>query len=145
MEVYEQINLLIEEKGLTKREFSKRLIALEPKSKRTGEIMSEKAVYAYLSGASVINANLIPYIADVLQISEQSLFVDDEKTRLRLLKYILQSATKQEKSTIEEFYFQKITPEQYTNIISLLPYASESILKKMEQALLEMRAISEKI
>jgi len=53
MEVHNQINLLIEERNLTKREFAKKLIALEPKSKRTGEIMSEKTVYAYLSGAVI--------------------------------------------------------------------------------------------
>ena len=74
MEVYEQINLIIEEKNLTKKEFAQRLLALEPRSKRTGETMSEKAVYAYLSGKSVINADLIPYIAEALDIPEQALF-----------------------------------------------------------------------
>jgi transcriptional regulator with XRE-family HTH domain len=145
MEVYEQINLLIKEKNLTKREFAKRLIALEPKSKRTGEIISEKAIYAYLSGASVINANLIPYIADVLQVSEQSLFIDDTKTRNRLLKYLLQSLSTEERKTIEKFYIEKIALKQHANIISLLSYASEPILKKIEKILLNMKSISEKI
>jgi len=145
MEVYEQINLLIEEKGLTKREFAKRLIALEPKSKRTGETMSEKAVYAYLSGKSVINADLIPYIADTLQVSEQSLFVEDEKTRVRLIKYLLESLSDKEKKIIEKFYIDALMPERYGDIVTLLPYASQSILEKIEQSLLEMKSISEKI
>ncbi len=145
MEVYEQINLLIEEKGLTKREFAKRLIALEPKSKRTGETMSEKAVYAYLSGKSVINADLIPYIADTLQVSEQSLFVENEKTRVRLIKYLLESLSDKEKKVIEKFYIDALMPERYGDIVTLLPYASQSILEKIEQSLLEMKSISEKI
>ena len=145
MEVYEQINLLIEEKGLTKREFAKRLIALEPKSKRTGETMSEKAVYAYLSGKSVINADLIPYIADTLQVSEQSLFVENEKTRVRLIKHLLESLSDKEKKVIEKFYVDALMPERYGDIVTLLPYASQSILEKIEQSLLEMKSISEKI
>ena len=145
MEVHEQINLLIEEKGLTKREFAKRLIALEPKSKRTGETMSEKAVYAYLSGKSVINADLIPYIADTLQVSEQSLFVENEKTRVRLLKHLLESLSDKEKKVIEKFYIDALMPERYGDIVTLLPYASQSILEKIEQSLLEMKSISEKI
>ena len=145
MAVYEQINLLIEEKGFTKRKFAKRLIALEPRSKRTGETMSEKAVYAYLSGKSVINADLIPYIADTLQVSEQSLFTEDTNTRVRLIKHLLKSLSDKEKKIIENYFIDALMPEQYKNIVTLLPYASESILKKMEQTLLEMKSISEKI
>jgi len=145
MAVYEQINLLLEEKGLTKREFAKRLIALEPKSKRTGETMSEKAVYAYLSGASVINADLIPYIADTLQVSEQFLFGEDEKIRVRLIKHLLKSLSDKEKKVIEKLYIEVLMPERYGDIVNLLPYASQSILEKIEQSLLEMKSISEKI
>ena len=143
--MYEQINLLIEEKGLTKRAFVKRLISLEPKSKRTGETMSEKAVYAYLSGKSVINADLIPYIADTLQVSEQSLFTEDEKTRARQIKHILESLSDKEKKVVEKFYVDTLMPVRYGDIVTLLPYASQSILEKIEQSLLEMKSISEKI
>ena len=145
MEVHEQINLLLEEKVLTKREFAKRLLALEPKSKRTGETMSEKAVYAYLSGASVINADLIPYIANTLQVSEQSLFIENEKTRVRLIKHLLESFSDKEKKVIEKLYIDELMPEHYGDIVTLLPYASQSILEKIEQSLLEMKSISEKI
>ena len=55
MELYNKINLILKEKKLTKKEFAKRLVALEPKSSRTGEIISEKIVYFYLSGKTVIN------------------------------------------------------------------------------------------
>ncbi len=145
MEVYEQINLILEERNTTKREFAKRLISLEPKSKRTGETIREKAVYSYLNGKSVINADLIPYIADALQISEQSLFEDNEKVRGRLIRFLLASANNTEKKIIKEFYLTTLKPESYGNIIDLLPYASPSILEKIERTLLEMKSISEKI
>ena len=144
MEVYERINLLIQEKSITKRDFARLLISLEPKSKRTGEIMSEKAVYAYLSGASVINSDLIPYIAEALDVSEQSLFSDDAKTRKRLLKYLLESLSKEEKKTIEKFYIDNLIPAPYREIIELLPHASESLLTRVRHSLLEMKKISEK-
>ena len=145
MEVYEQINLILEEKGTSKREFARRLIDLEPKSKRTGETMSEKAVYAYLSGKSVINADLIPYIADALQISEQSLFVENAKERARLIRYLLASASDIEIKMIGKFYLGTLKPESYGNIIELLPYASPSILDKIERSLLEMKSIAERM
>jgi len=130
MEVYERINLLIEEKGLTKREFARRLIALEPKSKRTGETMSEKAVYAYLSGKSVIDADLVPYIAEALQVAEQSLFEENEKVRGRLVRHLLESLSEKEEAVVAKFYLETLVPEHYRSIIKLLPYASESILKR---------------
>ena len=145
MAVHEQINLVIEEKGFTKREFAKRLITLEPKSKRTGEVMSEKAVYAYLSGKSVIDADLIPYIADALQVSEQSLFTENEKIRTRHIRYLLDSLRDKEKHVIEKFYIDTLLSKQYGSIVELLPYASESMLKKMEQSLLDMKSISERM
>ena len=145
MEVCERINLLIEEKGLTKREFAKRLIALEPKSKRTGETMGEKAVYAYLSGKSVIDANLVSYMAEALHVSEQSLFEENEKVRARLIRYLLESLSDTEKEILRQFCLKKIIPERYSSIIQLLPYASESILRKIEQTLLEMKSIGEKM
>lgn len=145
MELYERINLLIEEKKITKREFAKRLISLEPKSKRTGETMSEKAVYAYLSGKSVIDANLVPYIAEALQVSEQSLFEETEKVRARLIRHLLGSLSDREKREMKDFYTESLLPERYGNIVKLLPYASESLLNRVEQSLLEMKSISERV
>ena len=131
MEVYEKINLIIQEKGLTKREFAKRLIALEPKSNRTGEVMSEKTVYAYLNGKATINANLIPYIAEALDIAEQELFVDTKRNRIRYLKYILKDPSNEEisviKSHLKKDNLQKIEKE----LIELLPYIPKIMLEKL--------------
>ncbi len=42
MEVYENINTILKNKGETKRWFAKRLLELEPRLERTGETPTEK-------------------------------------------------------------------------------------------------------
>jgi hypothetical protein len=77
MEVFEVINNILNENNMTKREFAQKLIALEPKSNQTGEIISENIVYSHLSGHTAIKTYLIPYISDVLGIPEQFLFEEN--------------------------------------------------------------------
>ncbi len=77
MDIAHKINYLIQEKGMTKREFAQRLAALEPRLKRTGTIPSEQTIYGYLNGKREIKVELIPYIADVLGVKEQELFSED--------------------------------------------------------------------
>ncbi|PUE67664.1 hypothetical protein [Arcobacter lacus] len=89
MEIYEKINLLLKEKSLNKKNFAIKLIALEPKLKSTGEIPTIKAIYAYLSGDIALKVELLPYIAEVLEIPEQILFDDSSRTRKIYLKHIL--------------------------------------------------------
>ena len=86
MEVYEKINLLIQEKKLSKKDFSDKLRNLEPKLNSTLEIPSEKSIYAYLNGRIGIKIELIPYIAEVLEIPEQLLFDNSSRTRKIYLK-----------------------------------------------------------
>jgi len=49
MEIYERINELLIIKKMTKREFARKLINLQPISNRTGEVISESIIYSYLS------------------------------------------------------------------------------------------------
>ena len=77
MDIAHKINYLIQEKGMTKREFAHKLAALEPRLKRTGTVPSEQTIYGYLNGKREIKVELIPYIADVLGIKEQELFSED--------------------------------------------------------------------
>ena len=77
MDIAHKINYLIQEKGMTKREFAQRLAALEPRLKRTGTVPSEQTIYGYLNGKREIKVKLIPYIADVLGVKEQELFSED--------------------------------------------------------------------
>jgi transcriptional regulator with XRE-family HTH domain len=74
MEVWEKINYLLEEKKISKQEFAAKLIALEPKLKRTSEIPSIPTVLGYLYGKREIKIELIPYIAEVLGVDEGELF-----------------------------------------------------------------------
>lgn len=76
MEVYEKINLLLQEKGISKRDFVIRLRNLEPRLK-SGEIPSEQTIYRYLNNTREIKIELIPYIAEALDVSEQELFSFD--------------------------------------------------------------------
>jgi transcriptional regulator with XRE-family HTH domain len=77
MKVAEKINYLLKEQNLTKREFAKKLLELEPKLDSTGKQPSESTVYGYLNGGREIKVELIPYIAEVLGVSEQELFSFD--------------------------------------------------------------------
>ena len=74
MEVIEKINYLIQESKITKREFVNKLLSLEPKLKTTGEIPSEQTIYRYLNAQRELKVELIPYIAEVLEVEEQELF-----------------------------------------------------------------------
>jgi len=74
MEVIDKINYLLKEKSLQKKEFTKMLQSLEPKLKSTGEIPSEQTIYGYLNGKRELKIELIPYIAEVLEVEEQEFF-----------------------------------------------------------------------
>lgn len=74
MEIIDKINYLIKEKKLQKKDFVKQLQLLEPKLKSTGNIPSEQTIYGYLNGKRELKVELIPYIAEVLNIQEQELF-----------------------------------------------------------------------
>lgn len=50
METFERINQLLKINKMSKKEFSKRVLELEPKLKNTGEIPSLNTIYAYLNG-----------------------------------------------------------------------------------------------
>lgn len=106
MNVADKINFLLAEKGMTKRDFAKRLIFLEPRLQRTGKSPSESTIYGYLNGGREIKVELIPYIAEVLEVTEQELFSDeieyssdynlkhtsDVREIVRLLQYAPRSA-----------------------------------------------------
>jgi len=74
LEVWEKINYLLKEKALSKQDFITKLLALEPKLKRTGEVPSASTINGYLYGKREIKIELIPFIAEALEIQEQELF-----------------------------------------------------------------------
>ena len=141
MEMYEKINLLLKEKKLNKKQFALKLIQIEAKLKSTGEIPTIKAIYAYLNGNIALKIELIPYIAEVLEIPEQLLFDDSSRARKIYLKHILQNASSEEK----EFIKSKVCSEQTSKIYipkdrfhaiqDLLVYAPEIFLENLESTL----------
>jgi transcriptional regulator with XRE-family HTH domain len=117
MEVVDKINYLLKEKKLQKKDFTKMLQALEPKLKSTGEIPSEQTIYGYLNGKRELKIELIPYIAEVLEVDEQELFrfdieyateynlrySKDAREILELLQYAPKNMIEHIRSTLSEY------------------------------------------
>lgn len=141
MEVFEKINLLLQEKKLSKKEFANRIRTLEPKLNSTQEIPSEKSIYAYLNGTIGIKIELIPYIAEVLGVPEQLFFDDSTRTRKIYLKHILSNISSEEKEYLksnlcsESDKRQEICRDKFHTIQDLLIYAPEIFLKELEGTL----------
>ena len=114
MEVWEKINYLIKEKQMSKKEFIEKLLALEPKLKATDEIPSFTTINGYLYGRRELKVELIPYIAEVLNVSEQDLFTFD-------LEYAQNYNYKQSKEVRE--------------ILELLPYAPIHVVIHIKEQL----------
>lgn len=148
MEVFEKINLLLQEKKISKKDFVEKLRNLEPKLNSTLEIPSEKSIYAYLSGRVSIKIELIPYIAEALDVPEQVLFDDSSRARKNYLKHILKDISNEEKELIKE----KICPEskakieipkdRFHTINDLLIYAPEIFLANLENTLKEYKDLT---
>jgi transcriptional regulator with XRE-family HTH domain len=117
MEVWEKINYLLDEKNISKQEFANRLIALTPRLKRTGETPSTQTILGYLYGKRELKIELIPYIAEVLEVTEQELFSfdieyaseynirysKDIREILDLLQYAPKPMVEQIKTTLQKF------------------------------------------
>jgi transcriptional regulator with XRE-family HTH domain len=143
MELYEIINFFLNKKKLSKKEFAEKLISLEPKLKNTGEIPSINTIYAYLNGRIGIKAELIPYIADVLDIPEQFFFELSDKKRAVLLEHLLSSLSQKEQKTIlknAHLLFndnsESIQCKEIGEVSQLLIYASKPLLLELKNILL---------
>lgn len=118
MEVYEKINYLINEKNMTKKEFVDKLINLEPKLRLSGETPSVQTIYRYLSGKRELKVELIPYIADVLGVTEQELFSFD-------IEYASEYNMRYSKEARE--------------ILNLLPYAPKNMIEHITNTLQQFK------
>lgn len=122
MDIIEKINYLLQEKKLQKKDFVKQLQALQPNLKCTGSVPSEQTIYGYLNGKRELKVELIPYIAEVLGVSEQELFSFD-------LEYSCNYNYRHSKEIRE--------------IINLLQYAPNNAVEKIKEQLLKYKAIYE--
>ena len=118
MEVWEKINYLLSEKNITKQEFAKRLVNLEPKLRRTNEIPSIQTILGYLYGKRELKIELIPYIAEVLKVNEQELF-----------KYDIEYATE----------YNLRYSKDVREILNLLQYAPKNIIRHIKETLLKYK------
>jgi len=122
MEVWEKINYLLNEKKMSKKEFADKLSALEPRLKLTGEAPSYQTILGYLYGKRKIKIELIPYIAEVLEIEEQELFTFD-------LEYAAN--------------YNHRHSREIREIVKLLPYAPSSVIKHIEEQLQKYKKLHE--
>ncbi len=114
MEVWEKMNYLIAEREMSKKEFINKLLDLKPILKSTGETPSYNTINGYLYGKRELKVELIPYIAEVLGVSEQELFNFN-------IEYATEYNYKQSKEVRE--------------IVDLLPYAPNSIIEHIKTQL----------
>ena len=145
MEIYEKISHYIEIDRISKKEFAQKLVSLEPKSTKTGEIISEKIVYSYLSGHTAIKAYLIPYISDVLGVPEQFLFDESKNSRMKMIKYISAGLTQEEKAYLQTVINEDKNREEQEEIMTLLQYAPSPMLTKIKKSLLQIKSITQNL
>ena len=120
MNVADKINYLLEEKGISKREFAQKLLSLNPSLDRTGKAPSESTIYGYLNGGREIKIELIPYIAESLNITEQELFTNE-------IEYTNDYNYKYSKETRE--------------ILDLLKFAPRSAIDEIKNYLMKYKKI----
>lgn len=144
MEIFEVINTILAKKNISKREFAQKLIALEPKSNRTGEVISETIIYSYLSGKTAIKSYLLPYISDVLGVPEQFLFEETQKSRMKILRHVCQNLSSQEKLYLESVISKHNESALEPQVAHLLKYAPHPFLEKIKNSLQEIKNITDK-
>jgi len=137
MEVYEKINQILLSRTMSKRDFATKLRAIEPKLKSTGEVPTEKAIYGYLNGTSNLKIELIPYIAETLNIKEQVLFDDTLSSKYKL--------SKTDTSCVKEplIGYSSKEGKDKEKLIALLSYAPNTLIQNMIEKLEKIKEISE--
>lgn len=120
VKVFEKINFLLQEKSMSKKDFADKLMQLEPKLDGSGETPSEQTIYRYLNGNRELKVELVPYIAEVLGVTEQELFSFD-------IEYATSYNYKQSKEVRE--------------IVNLLQYAPSSVVEHIKLQLQKYKTL----
>lgn len=120
MEVYEKINYLLAEKSMKKTVFIKKLIALQPKLKNNGLTPTKQTIYRYLNGTRDLKIELLPYIAEVLEVDIQELFEFN-------VEYASEYSVKYSREIRE--------------IVNLMPYLPKTTLEKIKTQLLNYKQL----
>lgn len=96
MKINERLASIVKSKELTRREFAQKLIDLSPKVSRVGEIPTVSTIYGYLNGRINIPVDLISFMAEALDISEQEFFDTSKNAKRKFFNYLIVNATKNE-------------------------------------------------
>lgn len=159
LKICDNINKIIKKKGLNKKEFAQKLIDLKPTVSRIGETPSLSTIYGYLNGRINIPIELISYVAEVLDITEQELFDTTSKTRKKCFKYFIENADKSELEYFNEFINYKIKnnininygkviinndnlDEKVKKLIDMLEFAPSNFLDKVNNKLEDYKKLS---
>ena len=118
MKVIERINEILKEKNLTKKELAKRLMDLDMKTAKTGEVPTLSSIYAYLNGNIELKADMIPFIADALGVFEQEFFSPNSKDSQKI---------------IEKLYKSRLNLHKYYNILENLEHLTPKTLEILEK------------
>jgi len=103
MQLYKNINLVLLEKDISKKEFIDKLQYLLKDSSITRKVPSNKTIYAYLNGKISIKIELLPFISTILDTPIDFLLSDNiNRTRTDLLKYICKDLRYYEKEYLED-------------------------------------------
>jgi len=94
---------------------------LQPTLKSTGNPPNIQTIYGYLNGKRELKVELIPYIAEVLGVSEQELFSFD-----------IEYATE----------YNIRYSEEIRELINLLAYAPKTVREEIKELLLEIKTFS---
>ena len=101
-------------------------------------------------GTTTIRAELIPYIVDILGITEQELFDDSESKRIKQLRHILANSSQREFETAAVYLksgakndFEIEMNNHLRKIAELLPYAPMKTVDKMIETLQKYKNLFE--
>lgn len=144
MDISDNINIILNKTGITKRELAKRVIALSPKLKRTGETPTESAIYNYLNGQRDIKPELISYFAEALDVSEIEILGINRTDRIKYLKRLIKSCTEEEKGILLTCLSNKNDDSRAIKIFKLLPFAPQHFQDEIIKSLEAFKHISEK-
>ena len=114
----ERINEILKEKNISKKELARRLIDLDMKTAKTGEVPTLSSIYAYLNGNIELKADTIPFIAEALGVFEQELFSPNTKNAQKI---------------IEKLYKSKLNLYKYYNILDSLEHLTPKTLEVLEK------------
>ena len=123
MEVFEKVNYLIQEKGMNKKEFASKFLCLNPKLRTTGEAPSIASIYSYLTGKREIKVELIPFIAEALDVKEQELF-----------EFNVEYSTE----------YNMVKSKEVREIIELLQYLPSPAIANLKERLYEYKNVYKK-